>query len=87
MIGRNNLSLVEQVKHSESVFHQLKSYVYRDNTIPLSPDIFIDLLNNGARNLQLISSRLIMGEIEYKYKAFYKNSPIITVTENKIYDT
>lgn len=84
---RRKLSLAEQVNHSKDVFQEMieKDFVLRDGEVLLPPDMFIDLLNNRARDLQCKSTKKD-NRVGYVYNAVYNNTPIKTITENKIYE-
>ncbi len=78
---RKILSLNKRIKDAENFL-----FMQKNRSVSLSSNNFIDLLNNGAKDLWYLP--IIEDKIKHKnrYHTIYKGIRIQTITKNKIYN-
>ncbi len=89
-------NLQEQIRESKKVFEENKEF-YSNNHCPflnhfekhetsiiLDEQTFIDLLNEGATELEFKGTATYGGAEHYEYRALYHGKKIALVTENPI---
>ncbi len=80
------LNLKQRTRYARFFVKKFKDddMILRDGSMPLPPNQFIDLLNDGAEHLSCTKTVLPEGA-QYHYRARYRRRAIQTITKNKIY--